>query len=170
METLFDDFGWKITMESATLPDGRLKKGVRVHRSDSAHIIAFKTPKTILVLREYRAFHGEYLWMLPSGKVDKETDIPSAAHRELREEAGYDAHEMTKLFTANLSDSIDITNHVFLAKDLFESPLEQDADELIEVHELSVDDALKNILGSPKVHLASAYALLRYLHEQNMSS
>ncbi len=165
-EELFNQFDWRVTLDTAPLPDGRIKKSVRVHRNDSVHIIAFKTPGTILMLREFRAFYGEYIWMLPSGKADKEADLLVAAHRELREETGFDAKDLKKYCTGNLSDSIVITNHIYVGHGLFESPLEQDHDELIEVHEMPFDEAIQKVLTSSKVHMVSAYGLLRYAFER----
>lgn len=166
METIFEDHGWKITMESASLPDGRTKKTARIHRTDSGHVIAFSKPGTILLLREFRPFYGEYLWMIPSGRIDKESDIAEGARRELREETGYDADEFEFLCTANHSESWVSANHVFVARKLKKSPLPQDADEMIEVHEVPIEEALDRILASPKVHLPSAYALFYYLRKQ----
>jgi len=167
MEELFNQHGWSVTLETAPLPDGREKKGVRIHRIDNAaHVIAFKTPDTILMLRQFRPFYGEYLWELPGGKVDKTGDLEEGARRELREETGFDARSIEYFCSANFSDSIDITNHYFIARDVFESPLPQDIDELIEVHELSLEEALQKVLSSPKTHLGSAYALLRYMKEK----
>ena len=45
------------------------------------------------MLREYRPFYGTYIWMIPSGKADKEKDILVAAQRELQEETGITATE-----------------------------------------------------------------------------
>jgi ADP-ribose pyrophosphatase len=120
------------------------------------------------MLREFRAFYGDYIWMLPSGKADKEADLDIAAHRELREETGFDAKDLKKYFSCNQSDTIDITNHIYVGRDLFESPLDQDADELIEVHEVTLDEAIENIFHSPKIHTVSAIGLLRYMQENNL--
>lgn len=166
METLYEGFGWKVTMEEAPLPNGRVKKGARVHRKDdSAQVIAHVSSSTILVLREFRAFHGAYIWMLPGGKVAKE-NIIDGMQRELQEETGYRAASMTHLWTSNVSDSLGFSHHVFLADDLARDPLPQDDDELMEVHEVEIHEALKRIESSPKVHLPSAYALRRYIDER----
>lgn len=165
-DVVFDDFGWKITIDHSLLPTGKEKKTARVHRADTVTIIAESRANTILLLREFRPHYGEYLWMLPSGRVDKEPDITIAAQRELQEETGYRAAKLQYLWHANISESLIFTNHFFKASDLTLDPLPQDEDELIEVHELSVEEALKRIESSTKVHLPSAYALQRYLREQ----
>lgn len=167
IEELFAGYGWNVTLESASLPDGRVKTALRVRRSDTVHIIAETGRDTIVVIREYRPFYGEYIWMLPSGRADKgEAHIADAAQRELREETGYRAGHMEHLWTANLSETFISDNHIFLARDLVADPLPPEEDEMIEVHELPIEDALEKILHSPKVHLTSAYGLLRYLRER----
>lgn len=152
-------------MEEAPLPDGRTKKMMRLTRCDSVHILAFPSPEKIFLLREFRPFYQDYIWMLPSGKVDKETDIQKAAQRELQEETGFRADSLKLYCSTNSTESIRFTNHIFVGKNLQKDPLEQDHDELIEVHEMSIDDAIEKVLGSPVVHTASAYALLRYARE-----
>jgi ADP-ribose pyrophosphatase len=104
--------------------------------------------------------------MLPSGRVDKEQDIAEAAQRELREETGYRAQALEFYCSTRHSEAVNFANHLFLARDLVEDPLTQDADELIEVHVLPLAEAIEKTLGSPVVHTASAYGLLRYAREK----
>lgn len=166
IEELYSGHGWKVTMEEAPLPDGRMKKAARVHRCDSVHVIAFAKDDTILLLREFRPFYGTYLWMLPSGRVDKEKDAKKAAQRELQEETGFKAGSIEFFSTMRHSESFDCANHIFIAHDLTKSPLPPDDDELIEVHEVSIEEALEKVLASPVVHSPSAYSLLRYDRER----
>jgi ADP-ribose pyrophosphatase len=167
IEELFAGYGWKVTLDTAPLPDGRTKTALRVKRADTVHVIAETGRDTIIVIREFRPFYGEYIWMLPSGRADKENnDINVAAQRELQEETGYRAAHIEHLWTANHSETFICSNHIFLARDLTHDPLPQDDDELIEVHELLIEEALDKVLQSPTVHLTSAYALLRYLRER----
>jgi len=166
MEELFRDHGWRIVLDSASLPDGRVKKVARVERADSVHLLAFPHDDHILILREYRPYYGTHIWMLPSGRADKEKDIESAAQRELQEETGYRAKSLEHYCTTHHSESMMFANHIFIARDLTKDPLPQDADEMIEVHELSLEEAIQNVLASAYVHTASAYALLRYIREK----
>ena len=166
IEELFDGFEWRVTLEEAPLPDGRVKKAARVHRCDTVHIIAFKKQDTVLLLREFRPFYGQYVWMLPTGRVNKEKDHAKAAQRELQEETGYYAELMEFFTSSRHSETFNSANHVYIAHDLSHAPLPQDADELIEVHELLFEEAIEKVLASPVVHTASAYALLRYDYEK----
>ena|SRR5581483_6602966 len=165
METLFDQFGWKVFLEEAPLPDGRTKKVARVQRADSAHVIALTNTGNILLIREFRPFYKEYIWMLPSGRIDKETDPIAGAQRELQEETGYRAEKLEHLWTLSHSESMIMANHAYVATGLVKDPLPQDPDELIEVHEVDIHEALKLVESSPKVHLPSAYALRRFIDQ-----
>ena len=165
MAILWSDDAWQVIQESAKLPDGREKNVVRVKRPDAVHIMAFTDDDSILMLREYRPYYGTYIWMLPSGRVDKETDIDAAAQRELREETGFRAESIERYCVTHYSESVIAANDLYLARDLVDDPLPQDDDEEIEVHAVSLKQALENVLQSEYVHTASAYALLRYLRE-----
>lgn len=168
MNTLWSDKDWEVILEPAALPDGREKKVIRVKRPDSSHILAFPTDKTVLMLREYRPYYGTYIWMIPSGRVDKESDPLEAAKRELREETGFRANKIEYWCTTNYSESVIAANHIYLASDLTKDPLPSDDDEEIEVHELPIEEALNNVLESEYVHTASAYALMRYMKDNNL--
>ncbi len=61
-----------------------------------------------------------------------------------------------------------MSNHIFIGKNLTHAPLPQDEDEMIEVHTLSLNDALEKVLASEYVHTASAYGLLRYCREHHI--
>jgi 8-oxo-dGTP pyrophosphatase MutT (NUDIX family) len=165
-QPLFSYQEWSLSLETAPLPDGRKKTAVVAHRPDSVHILAFPDPKNIILLREYRPFLARWAWVVPSGRVDKETDHAVAAQRELREEAGVRAATMRHYFSLRHSETLSCINHVYLAYDLAPDPLPQDADECIEVHTLPVTEALNRLLENPVVYIpAGALGLLRYARE-----
>lgn len=162
-DPLYQDRLWKILKEEAALPDGRVKVVNRVHGHDSVHILAFPKPGYVLLLREFRPFYGEWHWMLPSGKVDKEKDVLVAAQRELQEETGYRAKVLKPYFSTRNSEGIVQMNHVFIAEELESAPLQQDEHELIEVHEVPLAEAVKGVMENRYgKHTPTAYALLRF--------
>ncbi|MEK7217854.1 MAG: NUDIX hydrolase [Patescibacteria group bacterium] len=167
-QELFSGHGWKITLDSAPLPDGRVKTAGRAHRAEVVHIIALPQPETVLMIREFRPFYGRYVWMIPSGKVDKESSHLDAAQRELREETGYRAEELHYYSLGRYTDSLESKNHFYVARKLVKDPLPQDANELIEVHEMTLEDAIEKVLSDEFAHLATAYALLRHAREHGL--
>ena len=167
-QELYKGHGWRITLDEASLPDGRIKNRARAHRPDIVHILALPTDATILMIREFRPFYQRYLWMIPSGKVDKESDPLIAAQRELREETGYRSDDLTFYCIGRHTDQLVSRNHIFIARKLVKDPLPQDETEIIEVHELPVKEAIDRVLQDEFAHLASAYALLRYAREHGL--
>jgi len=168
MEELYKGHGWRVTFEEAPLPNGKVKKIARVYRCDTAHIIALTDAGNILLIREFRPFFQEYVWMLPTGRVNKEPDPKVAALRELQEETGYRADEITFLCKAAHSEGFPSVNHVFVARHLTKDPLPPDDTELIEVYECSIPEAIGKVLGCKHVHMPSAFGLLHYAREHSM--
>lgn len=167
-EELYAGRGWRITRDKATLPDGRVKTVERGHRPDSVHVLAFSDENRILMIREFRPFYQKYIWMLPSGKVDKETDPDVAAQRELREETGFRADSIRRYCIARHTDVLTSRNFIYIARELHQDPLPQDTNELIEVHKLPFKDALAHVLDDEFAHTPTAYALLRYAYENSV--
>lgn len=166
MSELFNGHGWRVTLESVVLPNGSAKTQAMVHRCDSVHILALPTPSTVLVLREFRPFMNQWRWMLPAGKMDKPGEAPlEAAQRELREETGFRAQVMRPFCSCRTSENVNQENHLFIAEGLVKDPLPMEEYEMIEVHELPLEEAAKRVLDQQPLHTLSAFGLLRYLRE-----
>ncbi len=168
MQELYRDKHWQIIQDEAPLRKGGIKKISRAKRADVAHILAFPDVEHILLLHEYRPFYKDQIWMLPSGHIDKEVDVLVGAQRELQEETGFRASKLTHLWSTNVTELIISTNHFFLAEELVKDPREQDEDEDIEVHHLTLEDALQKVHQSSVIHLPSAYGILRWMKEQKL--
>ncbi len=165
-DLLYSSKDWIIRSETASLPDGRTKTAEIAKRPDSVHIIAFTDEGKVLILKEYRAFLGTWTWVIPSGRIDKESDKLVAAQRELQEETGFRAASMEPYFSMRASETLLWTQYVFIAKGLTPDPLPQDHDEMIEVHAMSIDEALDKMLSAEPVFMtAASLALLRYRKE-----
>jgi len=167
MTDIYSGHGWRVTLEEAPLPDGKTKESIRIYRPDAVFIVAKKENGNILLLREYRPFLHDYVWAIPAGRIDKETDMLVAAHRELQEETGFKAEKMEFICSLYTTETIAMQHHIFFAEGLSPSPLPKDEDEFIEVHECTPKEALERIESSKWVNGPSAYALRRYMQENH---
>lgn len=86
----------------------------------------------VMLIREYRANTGKWHWYLPAGrKTDEDADFATAAHRELREETGFDATHMELMFTSvSKAKWYKQTKCFFVAWGLHPAPLDS-GDEIV---------------------------------------
>lgn len=97
-------------------------------------IVPMLDADTVLLIREYAAGTHNYELALPKGRVEQGEDILDAANREIQEEIGYGAGDITTLTALSLAPGyLSHRTHIILAQDLYPSRLEGDEPEQIEV-------------------------------------
>lgn len=164
-DILYQGHGWDIRMDEGRTKDGRVVTRARAHICDTVHIVASPKPGHVFLLKEWRPYYQKHVWMIPSGKMDKEKDPAVAAQRELQEETGCRAGVLKPFVTVRHAEHIDYVCHIYTATDLVPDPLNQDDDESIELHEIALGDAIDLVLQSDPIHTVTALALLRYQRE-----
>lgn len=89
---------------------------------------------TLLLGREYAAGTHSYELGFPKGLIDPGEEAHEAANRELQEEIGYGARKLTHLMELSLAPGYFASKmQIFIAEDLYESKLEGDEPEPIEL-------------------------------------
>jgi ADP-ribose diphosphatase len=89
---------------------------------------------TVLLVREYAGGTDRYELALPKGRVEAGEELLAAANRELMEEVGYGARELTRLRSLTVAPGyMQHSTHIVLARDLYEQRLPGDEPEPIEV-------------------------------------
>lgn len=118
----------------------------------------------LLMVRQYRHPAGRWLLELPAGGVDERDRSPEdAALRELREETGHRG-ALTRLGGLFLAPGYsDEYQHIYVARDLVEDPLNADEDEDLVLERVSLDDALRFVDSGEICDAKSIAALLMYL-------
>ncbi len=108
----------------------------RLKASSSGAVLAVPMidNETVLLIREYAAGVDRYELALPKGRIEADEDVLDAANREMMEEVGYGARQLTLLkgLTSAPGYSSQQT-HVVLAELLYEQRLPGDEPEVIEV-------------------------------------
>lgn len=104
-------------------------------------VVALRDEDTVLMIQEYGAGLETYTLGLPKGALEMGETLEQGANRELQEETGHGAHKLTVLKELTLSPSYMSSRlTVVLAEELYESRLEGDEPEPIEVLPMKISE------------------------------
>lgn len=130
-----------IEQRNVVLPNGLERQKVIVHPSDAVAILPIDGPRCKLI-RQYRYALDDYIFEAPAGALEEGENPQDAAGRELIEETGFTAREITPrgyiITTPGYTDE-----KIFLYEAHGLSPstqYEKDEDEVIEVRDIPVKD------------------------------
>jgi ADP-ribose pyrophosphatase len=94
-------------------------------------------------------FSENHRWEMPTGGVKPGETLEAAARRELREEVGYDAHELQHVSTYFTSKSIvQETGHLYVGRRLTRVEAVPDETEFLEVAVFPFEQVLQMVLDS----------------------
>lgn len=129
-------------------------------------IVPILNAETILLIREYAAGLENYQLGFPKGLIDPGETPEQAALRELQEEVGYGARQLTFLREVTIAPSMMAAKmHLFVAHDLYPSVLPGDEPEPLEVLPWPIQKAHELILREDFSEARSITALLMMLRE-----
>lgn len=113
-----------------------------VEHREAVVIVALPKPGSVVLVGQYRYPLGRVLWEVPAGSMDEGESIEVAAARELREETGYRAEHLRRLWSAYSAPGFcNELLHFVVAEDLTLGVPDPDVDEEIEVRTFGVEQA-----------------------------
>lgn len=119
------------------------------------------TAAAVVLLRQYRYMGGGTLWEIPAGKLDPGESPEACARRELEEEAGLVAGNLTPmtalLTTPGFTDEV---IHLFAATGLRQGHADPEAHEFLECREIEFGAALEMVRRGEIVDAKTVTALL----------
>jgi ADP-ribose pyrophosphatase len=132
--------------EDVTLPNNSRAEMAFVRHPGSTAIVPLLDDDTVIMERQYRHPVRDYLFEIPAGTMDPgETEL-ACARRELEEETGYVADEFIELGKIHILPAYsDELIHLYLARGLSPTSQNLDQDEIINVIEYPLDQALEMI-------------------------
>lgn len=143
-EVLMKGRAFAIRRDHLKTPDGRETKFEIIEHGGSVVIIPIDENGNVLLVRQYRHATGGDLLELPAGTLDDAEDPDVCAAREIREETGKAADNLTKLGQFYLAPGYSTEFMiVYLATGLSDNPLEADADEFLSVESIPVAEAIQ---------------------------
>ena len=126
-------------------------------------ILPIDSKGNLILIEQWRRAIGHITLEIPAGMIDPGEDPLACAQRELQEETGYKAGELTPwggYYTSPgmISEYI----HLFLAKNLTESRLYADDTEGIDHRKVTIPEALAMIAQGEICDAKTTIAILRY--------
>ncbi len=132
----------------------------------SVMIVPLLDDDTLLLIREYCVGVDDYVLGFPKGAVEYGEELIHTANRELMEEVGYAARELTSLGRFSTSPGyMTSVMDVMLARDLYPQVEEGDEPEPIQVVKWPLSD-IDTLLAQPDFHEARSIAALLLVERQ----
>jgi 8-oxo-dGTP pyrophosphatase MutT (NUDIX family) len=148
IETVFQGHVITVNVEQVLLPNGETARYEIVHHPGGAAIAAVDADRRVCLLHQYRPAAGGWVWELPAGRLEPGEPPHETARRELVEEAGREASTWEDLGSILSSPGVFAeTIHLFLARDLYQVPSHHERHEVIQVHWIPLDDAVRQALS-----------------------
>ena len=126
------------------LPNGKQSSREWINHPGAVCIIPVLPNGQLALIRQFRYPIRKEMIELPAGKLDPNELPEKCALRELEEETGYNAQEITLL--THIHPAIGFANEImwlFLAEELIETKINRDEDEFLELIPTNLEDAIK---------------------------
>ena len=134
----------------AEMPNGKQTVYGVIECGECVGVLPFTDDQHVILVRQYRYVFGENnRWEMPTGGVKPGETLLEAAHRELREEIGYDAAQLKQINTYYPSKSImhEIA-HLYIGRGLTQIQAMPDETEFLEIETFPFDQVLQMVLKS----------------------
>ena len=135
-----------VNVDTVTLPNGLTVDLEIVRHPGAAAVVPLKDDGTVILIRQFRHAAGGFIYEIPAGKLDPGEDPRVCAARELEEEIGYRAGQLdlhSSIFTApGFTDEV---IHIYKATRLTRGRQQLDRDEVLEVIEMPLVEAIRMI-------------------------
>ncbi len=145
-EWIYRGIALNLKRELVRYPDGRVATVELIKHGGSVAIVPVDEQGVVWLVNQYRHPVGDMLLELPAGTLEEEEKPEDCAAREVREEIGMAADHLIKIgefFVAPGYSSEYM--HIFLATKLRPDPLEQDANEYIQVEKYPIEQVYEMI-------------------------
>lgn len=135
-----------LNVDTVQLPNGVTVDLEMIRHPGAAAVVPVKDDGTVVLIRQFRHAAGGFIYEIPAGKLASGEDPLHCASRELEEEVGYRASTfelLSSIFTApGFADEV---IHVYKATGLTKGRQHLDRDEVLDVIEMPLSEAITKI-------------------------
>jgi len=157
-----------LNIDTVQLPNGVTVDLETIRHPGAAAVVPMQENGIVVLIRQFRHAAGGFIYEIPAGKLHPGEDPRVCAARELEEEIGYRAGSLeilSSIFTApGFTDEV---IHIYKATGLTTGRQQLDRDEVLEVIEMPLQEAIgmiesgairdaKSIVGLQAVYLRSS--------------
>ncbi len=157
-----------LQVDDVLLPDGNESKREIVKHPGAVALLPITNDGKIIVVKQYRKALERTIIEIPAGRIEPNEDPKVTAIRELEEETGYGAKEVSYIQSFATSPGFaDEIIHLYVAKELYaiENPADGDEDEFIEQFEITIEEAEEMIAKGEIYDAKTAFAILYAKYE-----
>ena len=154
-----------LTVDDVILPNGKPAKREIIHHPGAVAIIPITKDGKIVFVEQYRKALERTIVEIPAGKLEPGEEPAVCARRELEEETGYGAKELTHIQSFYTSPGFaNEIIHLFVAKDLYkiEEKRELDEDEFVSIIEATLEEAEEMVKNQQIYDTKTAFSVLWY--------
>lgn len=153
----------RVREDMAEMPDGKTTLYSVVECGQCVGILPFLDSDHVVMVRQFRYPFGEsHRWEMPTGGVKAGEALEAAAHRELREEIGYDAGRLAPVASFYTSKSVvQEVAHLYLGYDLVPGSAPADETEFLETAVLPFRQVYELVIAS---EIRDAMTMIAVLH------
>ena len=152
---------WQVRRDKIGLPNGKEGEYFYVEKPPCVFVVPVTNDNKVILIRNYRHPVKSWCWEVPAGGVEKDQTLEQAAKAELQEEVGGEAKNIefiTKFYFSNGMSNEEA--QLFLATGVSIGEHDREEFEIIESHEVSIDDALIMAKNGQIKDAPSALAIL----------
>lgn len=152
-----------VALEQHAMPDGRQANFEIIRHPGGAAVLPVLPDGQVLLIQQFRPAIGAMVYEIPAGRLEPNESPQECAGRELVEEVGYAAAQITSLggfwSTVGFCDEY---IHLFLGKELTVAEQALEPDEVIELCPMPLAEALYKVKSGAILDSKTQLALLQY--------